>query len=165
MAIPSRSCKDKCWREHTNSFSPSNICFSYWFGSSIETISPWESKLAMFQCKKVKKLRTKEKLTALFKNTRPNFEVQKQQTLKHRNTQNGSKSTNHKSQTMNFFFLTGAFRFWLTSQKNPKIQRRFWHRRSRVIRNSCKQVTLNRPPAFLTIGHYIKQCGKILWWK
>ena len=26
----------------------------------------------------------------------------KQQTLKHRNTQNGSKSTNHKSQTMTF---------------------------------------------------------------
>ena len=111
VAIPSRSCKDKCWRERTDSFSPSHICFSSGFGSSIETISPWESKLAMFQCKKVKKLRAKEKLTPLFKNTRPNFDVQKQQTLKHRNTQNGSKSTSHKSQTMNFFFLRGAFRF------------------------------------------------------
>ena len=41
-------------------------------------------------------------LTALFKNPRiqSQFNDHKQQTLKHRNTQNGSRSTNHKSQTM-----------------------------------------------------------------
>ena len=27
--------------------------------------------------------------------------------------------------------------------EKPKIQRRFWHRRSRVIRNSCKMVVIN----------------------
>ena len=39
-AITSRSCKSKCWRER----SPSHICVSSGFGSSIGTIS-----LAMFQ--------------------------------------------------------------------------------------------------------------------
>ena len=41
--------------ERTSSFSPFCICISSGFGSSIGTISPWESKLAMFQCKEDKK--------------------------------------------------------------------------------------------------------------
>ena len=51
----------------------------------------------------------------------------KQQTLKHRNTQNGSKSTNHKSQIivfwthwLNFCFLKDPLR-WLTTVKNANI--------------------------------------------
>ena len=57
-----------------------------------------ESKLATFQYKEVKKkLRAKVKLTVLFKNKATNHK-------KHRNTQNGSKSTNHKSQTTAFRF-------------------------------------------------------------
>ena len=50
-------------------------------------------------------LRAKVELTVFFKSMWPNTEVQKQQTFKHRNTQNGSKSTNNKSQTMTFCFL------------------------------------------------------------
>ena len=42
--------------ERTNSFSPSHICVSQGFGSSIRTISPWEFKLAMFRYKAGKKL-------------------------------------------------------------------------------------------------------------
>ena len=42
--------------ERTNSFSPSHICVSPGFGSSIRTISPWEFKLAMFRYKAGKKL-------------------------------------------------------------------------------------------------------------
>ena len=84
----------------------------------------------MFQYKEdKKKLRAKVKLTALFKNA----PLQKQRTLKHRNTQNGSKSTSHKSQITNHYLLFPKrsaemwrqlrrqfFRFWLTSQKSPK---------------------------------------------
>ena len=59
----------------------------------------------MFQCKEViKNLRAKVKLTVLFKNKA------KQLSLKHRNKQNGSKSTNHKSQTTTFCFLRGSLR-------------------------------------------------------
>ena len=39
--------------------------------------------------------------TAFFAAVNHNYD-HKQRTLKHRNTQNGSKSTNHKSQTMTF---------------------------------------------------------------
>ena len=51
----------------------------------------------------------------------------KQRTLKHRNTQNGSKSTNHKSQIwlfepvkVKFCFLGGPLR-WLTAAKNALV--------------------------------------------
>ena len=49
----------------------------------------------------------------------------KQQTLKHRNTQNGSKSTNHKPWIfelvkVNFCFLRGPLR-WLTVMKNANV--------------------------------------------
>ena len=47
-AITSRSCNIKCWRERTDSFSPSHVCVSSGFRSTIETISPWEPKLAIF---------------------------------------------------------------------------------------------------------------------
>ena len=42
--------------------------------------------LPCFSIKKIKILRAKLKLTALFNNMRPNTEVQKQRTLKHKNT-------------------------------------------------------------------------------
>ena len=96
--------KCKCQRERAGSFSPFRIYDSSGFGSSIGTISPLESQLAMFQCKEDKKnLRAKVKLTVLFKT--------KHLTLKHRNTQNGSKSTNHKSRTTTFCFLRGSLRW------------------------------------------------------
>ena len=41
----------------------------------------------------------------------------KQRTLKHRNTQNGSKSTNHKSQTMTFWTRWSKFLFPKSSSK------------------------------------------------
>ena len=51
----------------------------------------------------------------------------KQRTLKHRSTQNGSKSTNHKLQTLTFWsvkvkfcFLRGPWR-WLTAAKNAIV--------------------------------------------
>ena len=70
--------KCKCQRERTGSFSPFRSCVSSGFRSAIETISPLESKLAMFQCKKVKKnLRAKVKLTVLFKHKATNLETQK----------------------------------------------------------------------------------------
>ena len=47
--------KCKCQRERTGSFSPFLICVSSGFESSLGTISPLESKLAMFQYKEVKK--------------------------------------------------------------------------------------------------------------
>ena len=63
-------------------FHPSVGVFPLDFmGSSIGTISPLESKLAMFQCKEDKKnLRAKVKLTVralLFKNKASNLETQK----------------------------------------------------------------------------------------
>ena len=60
-------------------FHPSVVVFPLDFkGSSIGTISPLESKLAMFQCKEDKKnLRAKVKLTVLFKNKASNLETQK----------------------------------------------------------------------------------------
>ena len=57
--------------------------------------------------------------TAFFAAVNHNYD-HKQRTLKHRNTQNGSKSTNHKSQPMTFWtccFLRGPLR-WLTAAKN-----------------------------------------------
>ena len=67
--------------ERTGSFSPFRSCVSSEFGSSIGTISPLESKLAMFQCKEDKKnLRARVKLTVralLFKNKASNLETQK----------------------------------------------------------------------------------------
>ena len=66
---------------------------------------------------------------------RPNTEVQKQRTLKHKNTQNGSKSTNHKSQTTTFCFLRHPLRsegekapilkILIDVAEKPQIQRRF----------------------------------------
>ena len=75
----------------------------------------------------------------LFKNKASNLETQ--------NTQNGSKSTNHKSQMITFCFLRGSLRCIKSekAKKAPllqiltdviekhKIQRRFWHRKSDVI--------------------------------
>ena len=40
---------------------------------------------------------------AFFAAVNHNYDHNKQRTMKHRNTQNGSKSTNHKSQTMTFW--------------------------------------------------------------
>ena len=62
-------------------------------------------------------------LTALFKNTREfnrNYD-HKQQTLKHRNTQNGSKYTNHKSQTMTFWTRRSKLVFPMSSAKISKM--------------------------------------------
>ena len=69
-------------------------------------------------------------LTALFKNTREfnhNYD-HKQQTLKHRNTQNGSKSTNHKPWPfelveVNLRFLWAPLKYlkWLTAAKNANV--------------------------------------------
>ena len=70
--------KCKCQRERTGSFSPFRSCVSSAFGSFIGTISPLESKLAVFQCKEDKKnLRAKVKLTVPFKNKASNLETQK----------------------------------------------------------------------------------------
>ena len=75
-------------------------------------------------------------------------------------TQNGSKATNYKSQTMtfwtrwtvevNFCLLSGPLK-WLTAAKNatilidvaekPKIQRRLWHRSSSHRRFLLSEVT------------------------
>ena len=64
--------------ERTGSLSPFRSCVSSGFLSSIGTISPLKSQLAMFQCKEDKKnLRAKVKLTVLFKNKASNLETQK----------------------------------------------------------------------------------------
>ena len=75
LSIKRRSCKSKCWRERTDSFWPSHICVLLDLEALLE-----EPKLAMFHYKEDKKLRANVKLTTLFKNTRPNSEVQKQRT-------------------------------------------------------------------------------------
>ena len=61
---------------------------------------------------------------AFFVTVNHNYEY-KQQTLKHRKTQNGSKSTNHKPWIfelvkVNFCFLRGPLR-WLTVMKNANV--------------------------------------------
>ena len=69
----------------------------------------WNLNLPCFSKKlDKKKLQAHKKLTALFKNTRPNSGVQKQRALKHRNTQNGSKSTDHKSLPIKDCFRRGS---------------------------------------------------------
>ena len=69
--------KCKRQRERTGSFSIFRNCVSSGFGSSLGTISPLESKLAMLQCKEDKKsLRAKVKLTVLFRNKASNLETQ-----------------------------------------------------------------------------------------
>ena len=88
---------------------------------------------------KLKNLRAKVKLTVLFKK-------KKHLTLKRTNTENGSKYTNHKSQTTTFCFLRGSLRckgekakkvllllILIDVVEKHKIQRRVWHRRSGVI--------------------------------
>ena len=59
-----------------DSFSPSHICVHAGLGSSTGTISPWESKLAMFRKEGKKNLRAKTCKHA-------SSEVQKQRNLKH----------------------------------------------------------------------------------
>ena len=77
---------------HFHMFSPSHICASSGFGSSIGTIIlPWI--LPRFSIKKLKKLRAKVKFTALFKNTRPN--VMNFETQKHTQTDRNPPITNH----------------------------------------------------------------------
>ena len=92
--------------------------------STSPTTSPLASyeqvDLPCFSIKKIKKLRAKLRLTALVNNMRPNTEVQKQRTLKYKNTQNGSKSTNHKSQTTTFCFLRRPLRS--VGEKAPILQ-------------------------------------------
>ena len=111
-----------------DSFSPSHICVHAGLGSSIGTISPWESKLAMFrkEGKKTWELKLVNTRTLKFKSSET------------WNTQNRSKSLilNPLKWTCSCF-LRGPLR-WLNVAEKPKIQRSFWHRRSRVIRNSCK---------------------------
>ena len=51
----SRSCKSKCWRERTDSFSSSYSCVSSGFGSSEEQFLPWESRPTIFQYEADKK--------------------------------------------------------------------------------------------------------------
>ena len=76
VTVASAAFVSKC--KCTGSFSPFRSCVSSGFRSAIETISPLESKLAMFQCKKVKKnLRAKVKLTVLSKHKATNLETQK----------------------------------------------------------------------------------------
>ena len=81
--------KYKCWRERTGSFSPFCICVSSGIRSSIGTISPWESKLAMFQSKEDKKL------TVLFENKAKNVETQR----------HTKRIKIHQLQTKNYDFL------------------------------------------------------------
>ena len=88
--------------------------------------------LPCFSIKKIKILRAKLKLTALFNNMRPNTEVQKQRTLKHKNTQNGSKSPNHKSQTWTFWSPLRSegekapiLQILIDVAEKPQIQSRF----------------------------------------
>ena len=128
-------------------FSPSHICahirVSSGFVSYIGTISPcelrkqknwelkWEKFTSLNRISKHKSSRSTRqrvwKHIAHFKNMR---------TLKFKSnehSQNGSESTNQKLQTMTFWTYwskllcskesarkCGAFRFWLTLQKNPK---------------------------------------------
>ena len=74
----------------------------------------------------------------------------KQRTLKHRNTQNRSKSTNHKSQTTTFWnhwrnrFLRGPLR-WLMAARNANVSsllnfriRMFW--KSAVQAKTCLRI-------------------------
>ena len=76
VTVASAAFVSKC--KCTGSFSPFRSCVSSGFRSAIETISPLESKFAMFQCKKVKKnLRAKVKLTVLSKHKATNLETQK----------------------------------------------------------------------------------------
>ena len=91
----------------------------------------------------------------------------KQRTLKQRNTQNGSKSTNHKSQTMTFWtcevklsFLRGLLR-WLTAAKNAIVAwllnfrirtfvKRAVNRRSQFAVYATWKHTLRGPLRWLT---------------
>ena len=105
--------------------------------------------------KKVEKLRAKR--PKAWKHA--NSEVQKQRTLKHRNTQNRSKYTNHKSQTMTFWTCWSKLLFPKRSAKmidgrtepsdfdlhcrktqNPKT---FLQHRTCTIQNSCKKIYIH----------------------
>ena len=63
----------------------------------------------------------------------------KQRTLKHRNTQNGSKSTNHRSQTMTFWTRLSKVLFpkrfvkMIDGSEKPKRQLAFELQSSRVF--------------------------------
>ena len=122
VAITSRSCKLKLMLEGTYRFvfTLPYLCFF-----CIWKLHRNDLFLPCFSEKKIKKNSTKANLTLLFKKTRPNSEVMKSNEL--RNTQNRSKSTNHKSPNTTFLFslrrpvrCEGEIRIWLTSQKNPK---------------------------------------------
>ena len=65
----------------------------------------------MFQCKEVKKILELRQNLQCFSKT-------KHLTLKHRNTQNESKSTNHESRPTTFSFLRGSLR--CTGEKAKK---------------------------------------------
>ena len=78
-----------------------------------------------------------------------------ERTLKHRNTQNGSISTNHKSQTTAFRFLRGSLKYKgekvkkgpllqivINVAEKHKIKRRFWHRRSGIIQKPSVKASI-----------------------
>ena len=118
------------------------ICVSSRFGSSIGTISPLESKLAMFQCKEVKKILELTLNLWCFSKT-------KHLTLRHRNTQNGWKSTQHKSQTTTFCFLRGSLRCKGEKAKNVPLLQKHKNTKSKDVfciaslvlsTNSCKSI-------------------------
>ena len=56
-------------------------------------------------------------MSGISPNIQVNSKVQKQRTLKHRNTQNGSKCTNNRSQTTIFWPLVSKFLFPKRSTK------------------------------------------------
>ena len=147
-------------RPHYSQSGPENATPS----SGTSPLASYEQvDLPCFSIKKIKKPRAKLKLTALFNNMRPNTEVQKQRTLKHKNTQNGSKSTNHKSQTTTFCFLRSPLRsegekapilqILIDVAEKPQIQRRFWHRRSRATQNSYNLI--NSRVSKITVTHAV----------
>ena len=87
------------------------------------------------------------KLPALSKTRYRTLKLKSLETQKLWKTENGSKSTNRKSQTMTLCFLGGSLRcegdrkvqILIDVVKKPKIQRRFWHGRSCVFETTLKR--------------------------
>ena len=103
------------------------ICFCFFFWLCFLGLFYWSCFLFTALFKNTRTLKVQKppfQLHYFFAAVKHNYEY-KQQTLKHRNTQNGSKSTNDKPWIfelvkVNFCFLRGPLR-WLTVMKNANV--------------------------------------------
>ena len=90
---------------------------------------------------------SKDALTIAFFNAVNRNYDHKQRTLKHRNTQNGSKSINHRSQTMTLnpftysCFRRGSIR-WLQAAKNANVSWLLNFRVSAFLKSASKIVMI-----------------------